>query len=158
MKKSTQQKLFSTLSAVIVAISIVSCSDEEKPKQPEATVQETTSTSDEKIISKDSPHDATPEAEESQKQKFEHEFAAQCVDRELNSATNKIEDASKITKSCECIATYIMKDLTDEEAEKFLKEHEHPQSLRIKFEAAAYECLQEKAQPAGPKMFGKPQS
>ena len=63
-----------------------------------------------------------------------------------------------IKKSCECIATYMMKDLTAQEAEKFIKEREHPQSLRIKFEAAAYQCLQENTKPAGPKMFGKPTS
>lgn len=157
MNITTPQKILIALAGAVIAVSLLGCSDEEKPKQTEAAAQQATSESGEKIISKDSPHDSTPEAEESQKQKFEHEFASQCVDRELNNASNKIEDASKITKSCECISTYIMKDLTDEEAEKFLKEHEHPQSLRIKFEAAAYECLQEKAQPAGPKMFGKPQ-
>ncbi len=157
MNITTPKKILIALAGAVIAVSLLGCSDEEKPKQPEAAAQESTTGSGEKIISKDSPHDSTPEAEESQKQKFEHEFASQCVDRELNNASNKIEDASKITKSCECISTYIMKDLTDEEAEKFLKEHEHPQSLRIKFEAAAYECLQEKAQPAGPKMFGKPE-
>jgi hypothetical protein len=157
MNITTPQKILIALAGAVIAVSLLGCSDEEKPKQTEAAAQQATSESGEKIISKDSPHDSTPEAEESQKQKFEHEFASQCVDRELNNASNKIEDASKITKSCECISAYIMKDLTDEEAEKFLKEHEHPQSLRIKFEAAAYECLQEKAQPAGPKMFGKPQ-
>jgi hypothetical protein len=157
MNITTPQKILIALAGAVIAVSLLGCSDEEKPKQPETAAQQVTSDSGEKIVSKDSPHDSTPEAEESQKQKFEHEFASQCVDRELNNASNKIEDASKITKSCECISAYIMKDLTDEEAEKFLKEHEHPQSLRIKFEAAAYECLQEKAQPAGPKMFGRQQ-
>ena len=40
-----------------------------------------------------------------------------------------------------------MKDLTGEEAEKFLAEHENPQSLRIKYENAAYHCLQQNTPP-----------
>jgi hypothetical protein len=43
-----------------------------------------------------------------------------------------------------------MKDLTAQEAEKFLTEHENPQSLRIKYENAAYHCLQENAPPKEP--------
>jgi hypothetical protein len=100
-------------------------------------------------------HTHGPEVTDLQKHKFEHDFAAQCVERELNDSANQIDDADRINKSCECIATYMMKDLTAQEAEKFINEKEHPQSLRIKFEAAAYECLQEKAKPEGPKLFGK---
>jgi hypothetical protein len=144
--------LISGLISIVIALSLGACSDE-KPKEATSVVQEKSST--EKNISVDSPTDPTPEADNSQKQKFEHDFAAQCVDRELNNSTNKIADADRITKSCDCISAFIMKDLTDEEAEKFNTEHEHPQSLRIKFEAAAYECLQGKVQPARPKLFGK---
>jgi len=43
-----------------------------------------------------------------------------------------------------------MKDLTAIEAEKYLTEHENAQSLRIKYENAAYHCLQQNAHPAGP--------
>jgi hypothetical protein len=45
--------------------------------------------------------------------------------------------------------------LTSQEAEKFLDEHENPQSLRIKYENAAYHCLQEKAPPQEPD-FSRP--
>lgn len=156
MKITISRNLLHTLSAAVIAACIAGCSDDETAKQPEAPAQATSSGSSETVISKDSPVDPTPEAEESQKQKFEHDFTAQCVERELNNSQNNVDEANKITKSCECISAYIMKDLTDEEAEKFLNEHEHPQSLRIKFEAAAYECLQEKAHPAGPKLSVNP--
>jgi hypothetical protein len=156
MKTLTPKKnyLISLLVSTVIALSLSACSDD-KPKETTIASSEKTATG--KNISVDSPTDATPEAEDNQKQKFEHDFSAQCVERELNNSTNKIDDADRITKTCECISTYIMKDLTDEEAEKFNKEHEHPQSLRIKFEAGAYECLQGKVQPAGPKLFGKQQ-
>jgi len=138
---------------ICVALALAGCSDEEKPKQEQATEQQAPKAEGHTF---DHPHG--PEVTDMQKHKFEHDFAAQCVDRELNNSANKIEDAERLTKSCECIATYIMKDLTAQEAEKFMGEHEHPQSLRIKFEAAAYECLQEKAHPEGPKLFGKPEA
>lgn len=152
----TYEKMPRALLATAFAFSLLSCSDGENPKE-QTTAAAQQQSNGEQIISKDSPTDSTPEAEETQKQKFEREFAAQCTERELNNSANNIGDADKTTKSCGCIAAYIAKDLTDEEAEKFNVEHENPQSIRIKFEAAAYECLQEKAHPAGPKMFGKPQ-
>jgi hypothetical protein len=153
MKIFTQQKIQLILLGTVFAFLLTACSDKEKPNEQAVNAQATVT--GEKIISKDSPYDATPEAEQTQKQKFEHDFAAQCADRELNNSNNKTSDAERINKSCSCIAAYIAKDLTDEEAEKFLGEHENPQSIRIKFEAAAYECLQEKAQPTGAKLFGK---
>lgn len=148
--KSLTSKKKQTVIVVLASLALLltACSDDEKSKESQAQQQSTNTPSF------DHPHG--PEVTDLQKHKFEHDFAAQCVDRELNNSQNKIEDADKITKSCECIATYMMKDLTAQEAEKFLSEHEHPQSLRIKFEAAAYQCLQEKAHTAGPKLFGKP--
>ena len=144
-----------TLISTILAFTLLACSDEEKPKT------ETSAPAAAQPAKAESPsfdHAHGPEVTDLQKHKFEHDFAAQCVDRELNNSTNKVEDAERLSNSCECIAAYMMKDLTAQEAEKFLEEKEHPQSLRIKFEAAAYECIQEKAQPAGPKLFGKPQA
>jgi hypothetical protein len=155
MKTLTHKKILiiSTLISTVITLSLASCSDEEKPKVEKTAIEEQTGKVDTHAF--DHPHG--PEVTDMQKHKFEHDFAAQCVDRELNNSTNKIEDAERLTKSCECIATYLMKDLTAQEAEKFMGEHEHPQSLRIKFEAAAYQCLQENAHPAGPKLFGKQQ-
>ncbi|CAG7856236.1 hypothetical protein MCAMS1_00646 [biofilm metagenome] len=162
MKKSGLEKnIFSiALIGFIFAVNLSSCSDEEKPKDAvnsaaQATPQSANMTTDNPSTF-DHPHG--PEVTDLEKHKFEHDFAAQCVAREMKSSTNQENDAERIGKSCECIATYMMKDLTAQEAEKFINEHEHPQSLRIKFEAAAYECLQEKTQPAGPKLFGKPTS
>ncbi len=155
MKTLTYKKIqTAVLISAFSTILISACSDEEKPKtEPALTASSQSGKSEANTF--DHPHG--PEVTDMEKHKFEHEFAAQCVDRELNNSTNKIEDAERLSKSCECIATYLMKDLTAQEAEKFIKEHEHPQSLRIKFEAAAYQCLQEKVKPAEPKLFGKPQ-
>jgi hypothetical protein len=90
-----------------------------------------------------------------EKQKFEHEFADQCVTRELKNAPNPKElNQDQLSGSCLCIAKYMMKDLTAQEAEKFLDEHENTESLRIRFDAAAYHCLQENV-PKNPN-FSKP--
>lgn len=157
MKSLTLNKrhLITILLSFTVILSISACSDDEKAKDETKAVSETQSPP--ATASTNFDHAHGPEVTDMEKHKFEHDFAAQCVDRELNNSTNKIEDAERLTKSCECIAAYLMKDLTAQEAEKFTKEHEHPQSLRIKFEAAAYECIQEKVEPAGPKLFGKPE-
>ncbi len=135
---------------------LTACSDEDKLKEEVKAASEAPAQTATAASGFDHPHG--PEVTDMQKHKFEHEFAAQCVDRELKNASDGGGNEEAINKSCECIATYMMKDLTAQEAEKFIKEHEHPHSLRIKFEAAAYECLQEKTKPAGPKLFGKPTS
>ena len=144
------------VSALFALCLITACSDDNKTSDE----QSAKAISEQMQATATGPnfdHEHGPEVTDLQKHKFEHDFAAQCVDRELNNSNNKIEDANRITKSCECIAAYMMKDLTAQEAEKFINEHEHPQSLSIKFEAAAYECLQQKALPPGPKLFGRQQ-
>lgn len=88
------------------------------------------------------------------KHEFEHEFSDQCVARELKSSNNPDVDKPRLDKDCMCIAKYMMKDLSSEEAKKFLKEHENTHSLQIKFDAAAYFCVQNKQQPKGPHIFG----
>jgi hypothetical protein len=90
-----------------------------------------------------------------QKHTFEHKFADQCVARELKTSVNKEYDKKRLEEACMCIAKYLMKDLTADEAKKFITEHKSPHSLVIKYESAAYHCLQEKAQPKGPKLFGR---
>jgi hypothetical protein len=57
-----------------------------------------------------------------------------------------------------CIAKFMMKDLTAAEIDKFLHEDKDTQSLRIRFDNAAYSCLQEKQPPQSPKLFGKPKA
>jgi len=91
-----------------------------------------------------------------QKHKFEHDFAKTCVARETRNSVNKDIDTKRAEKDCLCIATYMMKDLTGVEAEKFLTEKKNTQSLRIRFENAAYNCLQKTAdKPKAPKIFGR---
>ncbi|NOQ64773.1 MAG: hypothetical protein GQ582_09705 [Methyloprofundus sp.] len=76
---------------------------------------------------------------DTQKHQFEHDFAEQCVTREVRQSGN---DRKQFAKPCMCIATFMMQDLTAIEAEKFLKENKSTQSLRIRFENSAYHCLQ----------------
>ena len=92
----------------------------------------------------------------SDKQKFEQTFENQCVQRELKNSANPDNDKERVSKACSCIATFMMKDLTPIEAEKFLVEHENVQSLTIKYENAAYHCLQQKTPPPAAHLFSKP--
>lgn len=131
--------LLAALLCGVVALTVTACSDD-KPEKPVA------STAAAKPTHNPNPFDHSGDIKvtDSEKQKFEQEFAAQCVAREVHNSGNT-EDKARFDKPCTCIATFLMKDLTYQEAEKFLTEHENPQSLRIKYENAAYHCLQEKA-------------
>lgn len=99
----------------------------------------------------DHPHDNN--VTDLVKHKFEHEFADQCVTRELKTSVNKSYDKKRYAEICLCIATEMMQDLTAEEAEKFLHENKNTRSLQIRFDAAAYHCLQSKATPKNPTIF-----
>jgi len=138
MKLPTKKFLFATLASVAISLSIAGCSDDEEKKTEKASAEP---------VSHQLLNTPVTVAE---KQKFEHAFAQQCEQRELKSSTNPDADKAGIEKACECIATFMMKDLTAIEAEKYLTEHENAQSLRIKYENAAYHCLQQNAHPAGP--------
>lgn len=149
MKKQTITKKinFAALACMVIALSVTACSDDkEKDKTSKAKPEETSVSHS---LLKVTPSDT-------EKLKFEKEFAAQCVTRELNNSANKEADKQRINQSCTCIATFLMKDLTAIEAEKFMKEHENAQSLRIKYENAAYHCLQEKVPPQEPD-FSRPE-
>jgi len=98
----------------------------------------------------------TGEATEPEKRQFEKEFSNKCVTRELKNSVNKDVDEKRFQETCDCIAEHIMKDLSEIDAEKYLEDHEDTQTLGIKFDAAAYFCLQNKPQPKGPQLFGKP--
>jgi hypothetical protein len=85
----------------------------------------------------DHPHTKVTDFE---KHKFEHEFADQCVKRELKRSNNPDNIRKRVERECLCIASSMMEDLTAKEAEKFLKEHKDTRSLQIKFNNAAYFC------------------
>jgi hypothetical protein len=147
MKILNLSKIFLISSMVIYALALTGCSDSDE-KEKKATAE-----------AKFNPFDHTHDVEvpDIQKHKFEHDFARQCVERELQNSVNKEADKERLTEDCMCIATYMMKDLTAKEAEKFITEHESPRSLEIKFDSAAFHCLQKKPLPKGPNLFGRPQ-
>lgn len=95
------------------------------------------------------------EASDTAKQKFEKTFSKNCVARELKNSTNKDVDEKRFTDSCNCIANHIAEDLAEVDAEKYLDDHEDTHTLQIKFDAAAFFCLQNKPLPHGPHLFGK---
>ena len=141
--KLSKRTFFIALVNIVLFFVLSGCSnDEEKTPVTQA---------------KHNPFDHTHDVEvtDVQKHKFEHDFARQCVERETQNSVNKEEDKERFTEPCMCIATYMMKDLTAQEAEKFITEHENPRSLQIKFDSAAYHCLQQKPQPKGIQLFGK---
>lgn len=143
MKKLTIKKLSLVLSILLVA----ACSDD---KPAEKSKAQTNGVTQEPI----SHTLLNTQTSTSDKQKFENAFAQQCVARELKNSNNPDVDKPRFEKACECIATFMMKDLTAIEAEKFLTEHQGSQSLTIKYENAAYHCLQQKA-PQPPHLFSK---
>ena len=141
MKNKNKLRLKTILVSASLALILSGCSDDE-PKQQQAK----------KVHNPwDHSHDAT--VTDIQKHVFEHDFAEQCVEREVSQSINKDNDRKRFAKPCMCIATFMMKDLTAVEAEKFLKENKSTQSLRIRFENAAYHCLQEKEQAKSPQLF-----
>ncbi len=141
--QTTKNITFAVLTSVIIALFISGCSDDEEKAKAAA---EQTPVSHTLLNAK---------VTDIEKQKFEHDFANQCAERELKNSVNKENDKERVEEACTCIATFMMKDLTAIEAEKFITEHENAQSLRIKYENAAYHCLQEDAHPKGPNFTRK---
>lgn len=117
---------------------VTGCSDDDKPKE----------TISHELLN--------AEVSDEDKQNFEERFEHQCIERESKNAANPEDAAAQATPPCRCIAKFMMKDLTAIEAEKYLEEHQDAHSLRIKYENAAYHCLQQNAHPKGPN-FSKPQ-
>ncbi|WP_027158984.1 hypothetical protein [Methylobacter luteus] len=140
----TKNLFLAAMIGTVLAVSVTGCSDDKEEQKPASTAVHNPF---------DHSHDAV--VTDVQKHTFEHQFADQCVARELKSSVNKEYDKKRLEDACMCIATFLMKDLTADEAEKFITEHKNTQSLVIKYESAAYHCLQEKAQPKGPQLFGK---
>ncbi|MDO9142254.1 MAG: hypothetical protein Q7U38_18200 [Methylobacter sp.] len=147
MKQFAQKTLFSAVTGLIIALGVVGCSDE-KAKPATAAV----------AAHNPFDHSHDTEVTDVQKHKFEHDFAAQCVQREIKHSADKEADKQRYSEPCMCIAKFLMKDLTAEEAKKFISEHKNAQSLVIKYENAAYHCLQQNAQPKGPNFSRKVQA
>ncbi|MDD2758790.1 MAG: hypothetical protein PHH11_00700 [Methylomonas sp.] len=133
----------------VLALSISACSDD-KP----AETQQSTTAKPAKTAKKENNVDYG-EASDSVKQQFIKTFSANCVKRELRNSVNKDLDEKRYQQTCGCIAEHIAEDLADVDAEKYLEDHEDTHTLQIKFDAAAYFCLQNKAHPQGPHLFGK---
>lgn len=144
-------KIQPVLFALMTSMSLVllsACSDDKAPENKPAAAAA-------KPVHNPFDHSHDEVVTDVVKHRFEHEFADQCVARELKASNNPDVDKPRLDKDCMCIAKYMMKDLSSDEARKFLKEHENTHSLQIKFDAAAYFCVQNKQQPKGPKIFGK---
>lgn len=145
MKKNI---FFKFLLTTCIILTVVGCSDDKgKESKMQTNGVEKTPISHTLLDAKVSASD---------KQKFEIAFASQCEQRELKGSNNPDTDKPRVDKACECIATFMMKDLTAIEAEKFLTEHQGSQSLTIKYENAAYHCLQQKNPPSPTHLFSKP--
>ena len=133
---------------------LVACSDDSRSTVALATTPPSSTTTTTNTTPR-YDHGHGREVTDLVKHQFEHEFADQCVEREIKNSSNPEVDRQRWTQPCMCIAQYLMKDLTAKEAELFLKQNKNTQSLRIRFEAAAYQCLQKKVvQPAkAPTLF-----
>lgn len=143
--------LIALTASLSLAVLLTACSDD----KPAETQQASGSAAAHKPAHNPFDHSHDVVVTDVVKHQFEHEFADQCVARELKSSNNPDVDKPRLDKDCMCIAEYMMKDLSAEDAKHFLKQHENTHSLRIKFDAAAYFCLQNKQQPKGPQLFGK---
>ncbi len=87
-----------------------------------------------------------------EKGKFKKEFSKDCINRELKNAGDASVDRAYIEKTCDCIADYMDEHLTDQEAEEFLGEDNHMRALQIRYDTAAYQCIQGADKVAEPKI------
>lgn len=146
----TTKQILALLLLSTSALMLTACSDD---KAENAAAQKTTKSK----MANNNNVDAG-EASDSVKQKFIKTFAKNCVTRELKNSVNKDSDEKRFTESCGCIAEHIADDLAEVDAEKYLDDHEDTHTLQIKFDAAAFFCLQNKAQPKGMHILGRPQN
>jgi len=144
----TKNLFLAALTSSIFALFVTGCSDSEK-EQKKTPV---------KTVFNPFDHSQDAPVTVAEKHKFHDAFAAQCVTRELKNSVNLEEDKVRFTKSCECVTTFMLKDLTDEEVEKYLDEHENPRSLQIKFNSAAYHCAQQQPIDKGFKTYQAPKA
>lgn len=153
MKKTILNDLCALILISGLLVLVTACSDD----KTEATKSNTASTGaavKTKAVKTENTVDYG-EASDSVKNKFIKTFAQNCVNRELKNSTNKENDEKRFQQSCDCIAGHIAEDLAEIDAEKYLEDHEDTQTLSIKFDSAAFFCLQNKPQPKGPHLFGR---
>ena len=112
MKKKSFIKSMCVSFSLATVLFMVGCSDEK------TSTDKTPATNSEKVPVSHTLLNSTVTS--SDKQKFEHTFENQCVQRELKNSANPENDKVRVGKACECIATFMMKDLTAIEAEKLL--------------------------------------
>jgi hypothetical protein len=87
-----------------------------------------------------------------EKGKFKKEFTKDCINRELQSVEKNKVDRDFFEKTCACIADYMDEHLTDQEAEEFLGEDNHMRALQIRYDTAAYQCIQGAKKTEEPKI------
>ncbi len=83
----------------------------------------------------------------SRKLKFEQAFAEQCIKKEIRNSINKDIDRLRFSKPCSCIAKRVVKGLTEREMDKFLLENKITRSVSMRFDKAAYFCVQNVTRP-----------
>lgn len=144
------------LCAVILAGCLTACSNDTPSNKESSATAEPQSKISKALSSIHNPFDHSHDevVTDVVKHQFEHVFAEDCVNREIRLTDDKAGARERFEKPCMCIAQYLMKDLTADEAEKFLDEHKNAQSLRIKYDNAAFHCLQQQSLPKGPQ-FGR---
>jgi hypothetical protein len=145
---NSRQKIIHLAIISTLAVIVSACSDNNAPtNKPEKT----TPPANHAKHTLSTPGEAT----DSVKQKFINEFSNRCISRELKNSNNPDVEKKRFADSCSCIANHIAENLADVDAEKYLQAHEDTQALDIKFDQAAYFCLQAKTLPKGPHLFGK---
>ena len=129
--------------ALLATVGLSGCSGD----TPESAKTGVVSATKEKTTKKENKVDYG-EASDSVKNKFIKAFSESCVTRETKNSVNKDIDEKRATEACGCIARHIAEDLAEVDAEKYIDDREDTQTLEIKFDAAAFFCLQSKPQPS----------
>lgn len=134
------EKALFVMTVTVLALLMAGCSSgpDNSSKQGKQTKPTTETVTSELSYAFDHPHDES--VTDMEKHKFQHQFADQCVERELRIYPQAKKNKKSLEKTCMCIAGYMMKDLTAVEAEKFLKEKKNTRSLQIRFNNATYFC------------------
>lgn len=152
MKKTILNDLCALILIPALAVLATGCSDDKAEATKNAAISAPSAKN--KPVKTDNTVDYG-EASDSVKNKFIKTFSQNCVARELNNSNNKDVDEKRFQQSCDCIAGHIADDLAEVDAERYLEDHEDTQTLGIKFDSAAFFCLQNKPQPKGPHLFGR---